>query len=157
MKTIPLTRGLVALVDDADFEALSRFRWSAAPRKRRVYAARHDNTKAGRPTVLMHSQILPCAATVDHRDGDGLNNQRANLRPATIQENLRGRCRKREGTSSKFRGVSWRPDKGKWAVAICSNGVPRHLGYFSDERDAAKTYNDHAKILFGDFASLNEL
>jgi hypothetical protein len=144
VKTIPLTRGKVALVDDEDYERLSKFKWFARKAKHGWYASRHVN---------MHHEIVP-AKTVDHRDGDGLNNQRSNLRPATRQQNASSR-RKWSKLTSRFKGVSWAKDRRKWRAQIMVNRKTKMLGSFNSEIEAAQAYDEAARIYFRDFAVTN--
>lgn len=158
MKEIPLTRGKVALVDDADFEGLSRFKWYAHKGTRTWYAHRNRQLNAGKQTtVLMHRQILGAVPgkEVDHRDGNGLNNQRCNLRLCEHAENGHNRCRKMAGGSSRYKGVSWNKRLGKWRADISVNWCQKYLGLFSDEGDAARAYNAAAVQFYGEFAALN--
>lgn len=156
MKTIPLTQGKVALVDDADYGAVSQFKWYAAKMGRRFYAARALPRAGGKQVIqLLHQFLVPGTSGVDHRDGDGLNNQRFNLRPATHRQNGQGFRHKAAGTTSRFRGVYWNKRKKKWHARLKRNGNPAHLGYFSDETKAARAYDEAARKYFGDFASPN--
>lgn len=155
MKTIPLTQGFVAIVDDADFEAVSKFKWYAARRKQRVYAARNAVLNTGRRTIVYLHRELMGVPKVDHRDGDGLNNQRHNLRPATYQENIRGFRRKQRGATSEFRGVSWHRGDRRWRARIHVDGVNFGLGNFVSQEDAARAYDEAARKHFGEFASPN--
>lgn len=154
MKEIPLTKGYVALVDDEDFERLSRWKWCAAERRGgRVYASR----AGGR--ILMHREILGLTdfrIKTDHADRNGLNNQRHNLRAATNQQNLSNIGPKRQNRSG-FKGVSWFAARGKWIATIQVNGRSKALGYFTSAEAAAKAYNDAAVEHFGEFAWLNKL
>jgi hypothetical protein len=88
MRTIPLTQGKVALVDDADFDRLDSYNWCAHKHCNTWYAVRNGrrNSRGIRPLVLMHRQLLRASSGVDidHRDGNGLNNRRKNLRVATM-------------------------------------------------------------------------
>src|SRR6185369_17275294 len=108
-KRIPLTQGYFATIDDEDFDLVNRFKWFAyvdrpGP-KQRVYARRNINLSNGKRGIqMMHGLILGVIG-VDHRDGDGLNNQRYNLRKATEAQN-QANVGKRGGTSSRFKGVS---------------------------------------------------
>jgi len=160
MKTIPLTQGYVALVDDEDFERLSKFKWNVAVTKCtyrvKIYAKRKEKVLGKYTTIRMHRFILGCSGHVDHKDGDGLNNQRGNLRPATRMQNGANRKKSTAECSSRWKGVCWRKDLQKWNAYIYFNKQRRHLGHFADEFDAAQAYNFAALELFGEFAKLNE-
>lgn len=97
-----------------------------------------------------------CPEYVDHIDGDRANNRIENLRAATKAEN--GGNRKKGGnTSSRYKGVAWIKAHQKWKAYIYIANKPKHLGYFSDEEEAALAYNKEALQVFGEFAKLNEL
>lgn len=156
MKTIPLTQGLVALVDDEDYESVNAFNWFAARRGRVVYAARNLRKPDGTWTQqFIHQLLFSEAKSIDHRDGDGRNNQRENLRVATKMQNAQAFQRKKAGTSSSYRGVHWDTERRKWSVEIKLNRKKIFLGRFEDEVFAAKTYDCAAREYFGDFASPN--
>ena len=90
----------------------------------------------------------------DHRNGNGLDNRRANLRICTLSEN-RMSSRKREGCSSQYKGIAWDKYRQKWQAYINVDGKRQHLGRFEDEREAARAYDQAAKKRFGNFARLN--
>lgn len=92
---------------------------------------------------------------VDHRDGNGLNNRRCNIRSATTEENRRN-TKKRLGCTSLFKGV-YRKPSGRFVVFICIRGKQEYIGSFTNEFEAARTYNELAKKEFGEFAWLNEI
>jgi hypothetical protein len=104
----------------------------------------------------MHRLLMgsPTAMLVDHRDRNGLNNTRANLRLATHSENhCNSRSRLKNPTG--YKGVSWDASKGMWRAQIRSGGVQYHIGRFEDPEEAARAYDRQARVLHGDFARLN--
>lgn len=103
---------------------------------------------------VWHSVLLLGVEKIDHRDGDGLNNQRHNLRPATTRQNGQNR-RKVAAASSAFKGVSFHLRDRKWQARIKVSAARIQLGYFESEADAARAYNAAALKYFGEFASLN--
>lgn len=155
MREISLTQGQVALVDDEDYAALAQFRWSAHKRGKSFYAMRaKPRPEIG--SILMH-RVITCAGdglSVDHVDGDGLNNQRHNLRVVSHQQNLCNQ-RKQNNTSSKFKGVCWRHDTRRWMAYITVKGKRHYLGHFKTEKEAGKTYDAAAQQYHGQFARTN--
>jgi len=156
MKTISLSQGFVALVDDADYVQVSAYKWSATKARNTVYGIRKIRTAEGRTTSqLLHrfiTGVTDPSIDVDHRDHNGLNNQRYNLRK-TVRGEHDGNRRKTHG-SSQYKGVSWSKDKGKWRACIRIERTV-HLGYFSDEVTAAHAYDEAARMRFGSFAKCN--
>ena len=158
MKEIPLTKGQSALIDDADFEWISQWKWCASKAHSGYYAMRAERSFGGKyKFVYMHRMIngTPAGVATDHIDGDGLNNTRANLRDATNQQNAANGRRHKDG-SSRFKGVSRNPKPGPlnpkpWIAHIGVDGAVRHLGTFLNEEDAAAAYASAAKEAFGDF------
>lgn len=161
MKEIPLTLGKAALVDDSDYEWLSQWKWSAAKRKMKsvttYYAARCVWNKGRNDIILMHRLILGCSdgQRGDHRDGDGLNNQRHNLRIATAAQN--GQNKRGWNHSSRFKGVARNHRRQYWQSSIGIDNKIVNLGCFDHEIDAAIAYNEAAKLHFGEFANLNTI
>ncbi len=152
MKEIKLTQCKVALVDDNDFAWLNQWKWFAAKNKHNWHAQR------GRaPSLLMHRLILnpPEGYQCDHINGDGLNNQRSNLRICTNSQNQQNRIHVR-GTSC-FKGVYWYKPNRKWRSLICLDGKHISLGCFDFEIAAAEAYNEAALKYFGQFARLNNI
>lgn len=92
----------------------------------------------------------------DHKDGNGLNNQKDNLRICTKSQNGQNR-RKKEGCSSQFVGVTWSKKQKRWVAQIGIADRMTHLGSFIDERAAASAYNKAAVGMFGESAKLNRL
>lgn len=157
-KLIKLTQGYKTLVDDIDFEYLSQFKWAIRDKNRgRIYAARSGGIKMHR--LIAERQLgrkLEMSEYVDHRDRDALNNTRSNLRLATRSQNLANRSKSPwRITSSRFKGVCWDKSRDKWLASITADKKLLHLGYFDDEMLAAKAYDQHALLHFGEFANLN--
>lgn len=158
MKEIKLTRGLVALVDDEDFDWLNQFRWHVciSPKCRSIYAGAHVGPQ--RKNRLMHRELLNLhdpQIHVDHRDGNGLNNQRSNLRIATRSQNQANRTSPRSDKTSRYKGVAWDKQQQMWRVQLKYCGRKHHLGRFYDETEAAKAYDNGARRIFGEFARPN--
>lgn len=157
MKSIELSQGKVAIVDAADYERLSLHKWCAMKQRHTWYAVRSILLPSGRQTtVYMHREImgLPSKVKVDHKDGDGLNNWRDNLRSATDQQNCFNAVA-RKNKSSQYKGVSLFKKVNKWEAYITLDGKQRRLGFFSNEEDAARAYDAAARLLFGEFARFN--
>jgi hypothetical protein len=153
MKTIPLTKGKVAQVDDNDYEWLSQSHWFAANVHGYYYAAREIKGKV----YLMHRVILGLdvgdPTVADHIDHNGLNNTRANLRKATRQQNCANRLN--QAHTSRYKGVMFWKERGKWRARIRHLGHSTSLGLFATELEAAKAYDAKALELHGEFALTN--
>ncbi len=156
MKEINLSQGKVALVDDEDFELLSQWKWSTHKNGRCYYAVRSDYTDGVRSDIKMHRVIMAPSVdmVIDHIDDDGLNNQKINLRICTTQQNA-SNARSGGFGASKYRGVTRMLDRPKWRANIRHNGGRILIGYFDDEVDAAKAYDNKATKLNGAFARTN--
>ena len=164
MKRIPLSKtSATAIVDDKDFRRISQCTWwinSGYPTSGYYEGTR----KTGRKwiCVRMHTLLfLPNPGfCVDHRNGNKLDNRRANLRFASNQENcqnMRQAARKSSRSSSTYKGVSWDKERRLWKAHITVSYRYIHLGRFTDERDAARAYNAAATKYFGEFACPNKL
>ncbi|MEN6426640.1 MAG: HNH endonuclease [Phycisphaerales bacterium] len=153
IRFIPLTKGKFAIVDKADYEWLSRYKWCVSATNRpQLYAYRKEKGK----NVHMHRLIMqpPADMMVDHADRNGLNNTRANLRICTARQNVQNRVKFR-GNSSQYKGVYPCAHGDKWRAAIGVNRRNIHIGIYDHEIEAAKAYDRKALELFGEFARLN--
>lgn len=157
MKTIALTQGQVAIIDAEDYEAISRFKWQAFWNGYTFYAVRNVWVGRKRTTMYMHRFLLnpPLGFEVDHRDGDGLNNTRANIRLCTKAENQHNK--QPQSGSSNYKGVCWCTRDRIWMAHIKVNRRLLNLGYYHNEEEAALAYNWAATKHFGEFARLNVL
>lgn len=158
MKTIELSQGYVAMVDDEDYEMLSKHNWCAEVTKHIVYGmASIYGPNRKKTTIRMHRLILGVTDPkihVDHKDRDGRNNQKENLRIVTHAQNMMNRKRPIQNTSG-FKGVHPHKQSGKWRATIAVNGKDRSLGLFLCPIEAAKAYDTAAKVYYGEFARLN--
>jgi hypothetical protein len=148
----------VALVDDEDFKWISGFRWAVMADTNTHYATSMINKKP----VKMHRLILGLIdpkIKVDHKDRNGLNNCRDNLRIATTTQNAQNRKKATlingKPTTSKYKGVSWCSTRGKWIVYVKVNGKAIYVGQYLCEIDAARSHDKFVEKHHGDFARLN--
>lgn len=150
MKEIPLTQGKVAIVDDGDYERVSQFKWRVRRDKKTWYAETGPNDQA----IFLHNFILqtPPGYEGEHRDGDGLNNRRDNLRVATRSQN----CMNRHGWSMHgYKGVYKVSTGDKYGARIQVNKKMVQIGCFDSPEAAARAYDVEATKLHGEFAKLN--
>lgn len=156
MRLIPLTQGKFAMVDNADYEAVSQFKWHAEKGRHGFYAVRNIIRADGKKRIqYLHQFLMPGVPQIDHRDGNGLNNQRCNIRPATHQLNGRGFRSKEFGATSQFRGVSWNQKRQKWETQIFVAGKRVFLGYFTDEIESAIARDKATLKYYGPDAQFN--
>jgi len=151
-RVIKLTQGKNTLVDVGDYEFLSRFKWHAVSRGSKFYAR---NGKLG----YMHRIIIHPGSDeqVDHRDGNGLNNVRSNLRRSSNSQNQMNKKKQGGNTTSRYKGVYWNKRDRIWVVRITRDGSRLFVGRFTSENKAALAYNKKASELFGDFALINNI
>lgn len=145
---IPLTQGYIAIIDDEDWPLVEHYCWRVHSSRGWIYAA-----SGRRPRIFMHHLILPRrpGLLTDHRDGNGLNNRRDNLRYATQAQNLANSsyAGKQLGAASPYKGVYARDDRWR---AVCGH---KHVGYFKTPEEAARAYDAAARARYGEFAVLN--
>jgi hypothetical protein len=165
MKKVPLTQGYFALVDDEDYEKVIKYKWFIDNRKFRktIYARTtiHHKDKSKVKRIAMHRMIMKVTnpkIKVDHRNHNGLDNQKHNLRKATHKENMRNQSPRRNKLSL-YKGVSVKQIKSgiRYVATITKNNKRLHIGTFEDEIECALAYNKNAKKLFGKFAYQNKV
>lgn len=147
MKTIQLTQGLEAIVDESDYEYLNQFKWHAVKNRNCVYAKRDSRGKH----ISMHWDIMRYMPMLhaDHINGNGLDNRRKNLRLATIAQNAMNRGVQKNNKLG-VKGV-FLVKSGKYRAMIKKNGKNISLGYFSTLKEASDAYNSAAQSLFGPY------
>jgi hypothetical protein len=152
---ILLTQGKVAVIDDRDLPIVAQGTWSLhrAKGSKTLYAI---GRLPGNPKkILMHRLLMGFPdGQVDHRDHDGLNNRRSNLRVADNITNHQNSPIRSDNTSG-FKGVSWEKRRSHWVARIHIDTRQVHLGSFSTAEQAARAYDAAARKAFGEFASLN--
>lgn len=158
MLSIPLTQNKVALVDDCDAEKVLHHKWCASKStgNNSFYATSSIWVGGRGKTIFMHRVIMepPQNLCVDHINGNGLDNRRANLRICSTRENLRNSILSAANTTG-YKGVSFNRNAKKFQARIEFNYRSRHIGYFKTAIEAARAYDQEAIKLFGKFARLN--
>lgn len=155
MKTIPLTQGKVAIVDDEDYDLVSQFKWSAHRRYDSGcwYAVRNTTVSPRKRKLIgMHRFILGMPnGMVDHVNRDGLDNRRLNLRVGTMSQNMMNQ-RKIITSTSPYKGIHFDKWSGRWQARIQMSRKKYTLGRFDTPEEARDAYRTAAKELFGDYA-----
>jgi DNA-dependent RNA polymerase auxiliary subunit epsilon len=162
MKKIKLSQRKYALVSDVDYERVSQFNWYANKGYKTYYAQRKQTISPNKEkTVSMHRFILsaPLGTFIDHKNRNGLDNRRMNLRFVSGSDNQKNKVVNYEGKSSKYKGVSFDKTRKKniWKTTIKLNRKSIWIGRFKDEKEAAQAYNIAALKYFGEFARPNKL
>jgi hypothetical protein len=160
MREVKLLHGEIALIDDEDYERVSQYRWYAHNKKtdHTLYARSSMKIDGVFKTALMHRFImnLQDGERVDHRNRNGLDNQKSNLRRCTNQQNSHNsKFHKTEHNTSRYKGICFLRNRNAWSARIVVNYKSIYIGYYKDETDAARAYDAKARELFGEFAFLN--
>lgn len=161
-----------AQVDDDDYDYLNQFDWSLIAKGGNFYAERTFRLDGKRYSIRMHRELLNAkkGQLIDHKDRNGLNNQRLNIRFATESQN-RANSKKQINTTSIYKGVSFQIKICKtklkdgsvnihhypwWASEIHLSNRKIFIGYFKSEENAAIAYNIFAEKYHGEFANYNK-
>jgi len=158
-RLIRLAQPKYAKVDPGDYEHLRKHKWFTKKGRNSFYAFRREATgKTGnKKLIYMHREIIDVGngKMVDHINHDGMDNRSGNLRAATYSQNLYNRKKRSGATQSKYKGIYWRKKVRKWQASIKCNKKRIELGYFRDEIEAAKAYDNAARKYHAEFACLN--
>jgi len=149
IRYIPLTKRQVAIVDAADYEWLSKYRWFAKGGPDKYYAGRVEKGRS----IMMHREIMkpPPGMVVDHINSNSLDNRRVNMRVCTPQQNTHNR--RFTGNASGFAGVY--PQGKRWRAMLQHNGEVVYCAVFDDKIEAAQARDRQARKRFGPFVCLN--
>lgn len=153
-KEIPLSQGKVALVDVEDYDYLSKSKWCVEKTNNNVYYATKNWSKG----IKMHNAIMRTkkGEQVDHRNHNGLDCRRSNLRTCTSAQNARNRRISSRNTSG-YKGVSYVKSRNCWVACIHINSKNKNLGYFINKEEAALAYNEAAIKYYKEFANINHI
>lgn len=153
MKIIKLSKGQETIIDDDDFERVSKYKWHAAFSGIRYYAARTIKVNRKTKRIYLHHFILNTKSLVDHKNGNSLDNRKENLEESNYSKNGRNRHKIRNKTG--FVGVTYKPKINKFYASITINNRVVHLGNFETAVEAAKIRDLKATELFGNNIQLN--
>jgi hypothetical protein len=157
-RRIYLGEGEWTILDQQDYYRLSNFKWYLRGQGKKFYAIRSVKYGPGKTKESrMHREIMsaPAGLLVDHKDGNSLDNRRENLRLATHSQNACNSQINKTKSKSRFRGACLDKSNGRWFTTIRTNGKRLWFGYFDNEIEAAKAYDEAAKKYHGEFARLN--
>lgn len=160
---LPLTKGKVALISPEDLKLVDKYPWHARQNRRGgkwyAYTTLPPQDRKTTRSVSLHRFLMDAqpGTLVDHKDGDGLNCQRHNMRIANHTQNNAHRIGKPSWSKNTYRGVKWHTRDKRWRACLSLNNKTLHLGSFATEEDAARAYNKGALEHFGEFAVLNEV
>lgn len=143
-----------AIVDSEDWDKIKNYTWGFGYGRTYVGA----NTKIRGKCILLHRFIMntPKGFHTDHINGNHLDNRKSNLRICTPAQN-QFNSRKNKHKTSSYKGVCWYKRDKCWRAYINLSRKQIHLGYFTDEKQAAQAYNKKSKEIYGSFACLNIL
>jgi hypothetical protein len=156
-RTLQLSQGFNALIDQDDYPLVGVHKWSAyvTSKGKYVYAVRVKQISGKKDYIFLHRFLMaaPSGMRVDHHNGDTRDHRKENLRLCTISQNSYNM--RRTWGRSRYKGVYFSKKNNKWCAYINFKKKMFYLGLFVDERDAARTYDARARELFGEFACTN--
>jgi hypothetical protein len=159
----PRGEGVAALIDADMFDELERYSWNLA-NNGYVFCRTRRRGQKSKVGIYLHRLVMRAQPgdRVDHRDGNPLNNVRANLRFCSQSQNCHNIVHSANQKRGGYKGVNWRKAREKWQVQIRAGEVGPdgrrrqvYLGQFDDPVEAARAYDVAARQFFGEFAALN--
>jgi hypothetical protein len=154
MRIIKSVEGLDITVDNGDYSLLKDSKWRV---NSHGYVFRNETINHKNTFISLHRFLMNFPnGTVDHINGDKLDNQRENLRICKFSDNNKNQPRYKNNKSG-YKGVTWHSRHNYWEAHIGVNGKQLFLGKFNDKKEAALTYNYAAQKYHGEFARLNQL
>jgi hypothetical protein len=156
MKMLKLSSGRETILDDEDYEKLSKYKWHECKgyATRTYWVKENGKRKLKRDFIAREIMGNPKGMHVDHINGNTLDNRKENLRIVTLQQNSWNQSKKKKG-ASKYKGVT--KNGNRWRARIRVDDKLIHLGYFGTQEEAALEYNKAASFYYGEFARLNEV
>jgi hypothetical protein len=149
VKIIKTNQNQKILIDDQDYELVSKYNWHVCKRPKRYtyYAFTHIFNDKGQRSTLQIGRLILGLKTgdkqqMDHINRNGLDNRRCNIRICSHQQNQLNR---KSWGKSKYKGVTWNKRNQKWAVQIVRNKIHKFLGYFYSEKQAALAYQKESE------------
>lgn len=156
--TVRLGNGGIAIIDKNDIALVEKYNWFSHKEGNNTYAYANILLKNGKRTCIKMHRILlglkNIKSIADHKNKNGLDNRRENLRVCTKSQNAQNK-RKLPNRSSKYKGVCFDKSRNVWISYIRKDYKMINLGRFNSEEDAARSYDAKAKDLFGEYASIN--
>lgn len=149
-------KGFMALIDDEDFEKISKYKWHISDVTKNGRNTMYAHTTINGNKVSMHRLIIytRVGLLVDHKNGNGLDNRKENLRICTRSQNLMNRDATRKNIYG-YKGVE--SNNGRFSARIKVDGKRHYLGTFATPKEAAVAYNEGALKYHGEFAKLNKI